>query len=486
MVTVFKTRSLVAAVLATALAAGCTVDNAKEMATWRGKLDSPLPPAAALAPGQVLTLQQALAMANASNERLALSGENYLQALIDKDRAVAALLPSITLAPSYTQMQKFAAPSQVLQLFPLRYADVPVQIALQFSASDVAKVAKAEVLAEYQLSLLLNLQADILVETAQVYYQVLQLERQIGVLENSVKVQNERVRDMRDKQKAGLARPLDVSLLEADAAGTRASLVDARNRLTTARSGLAFLVGVPALPNPLSDAFAPPTVPPLAEMQQQASTHRQDLLAARTLVAAADRGLNAAVTEYFPSLSLDLTTWLERQSFPPDSRWFITASLYMPIFSGGRIHADVRTASSLVRQAGQYLSLTSRQVTEQVEVAYANLEASGRRVEEYRTETAAAREALALAEQSYDVGLATNLERLIAQDRLLEAELQLAVEELNRKILYFQLSRQAGLLVDEFSSHADRPLARGLNAESAETAENKSRTVIEEATKTRD
>ena len=459
MIARLRTGPLVAA-LAAVLAAGCTVDNVKEEAVWRSQLESPRRPAPALAPGEVLTLQHALAMANSSNERLALSGESYLQALINKDRAAAALLPSISLAPSYTQMQKFSAPPQVLQLFPIRYADVPVQIAMQFSATDVAKVAKAEVLAEYQLSVLLDLQADVLAQTAQVYYQILQLERQIGVLENSVKVQDERVRDMQDKRKAGTARPLDVSLVESDAAAVRAMLVDARNRLVAARSGLAFLIGAAAVENPLSDGFALPAAPPLAEMQQQASAHRQDLVAARTLIAAADRGLKAAIAEYFPSISLDLTTWLERQSFPPDSRWFFMGSIYIPIFSGGLIHADVRTAYSLRRQAGEYLSLTSRQVAQQVEVAYSNLQASGRRVGEYRTEAAAAREAFALAEQGYQVGVATNLERLIAQDRLLQAELQLAAEELNQKALYLQLLRQAGLLVDEFSSKAEPKAVR--------------------------
>ena len=94
-----KPGSMVAALLALA-AAGCTVDNTKETALWRGPLDEKMQAAASLAPDQVLTLDQAMAMVNAHDERLALSGENYLQALIDRDRAIARLLPSISLAPS--------------------------------------------------------------------------------------------------------------------------------------------------------------------------------------------------------------------------------------------------------------------------------------------------------------------------------------------------------------------------------------------------
>jgi outer membrane protein TolC len=56
-----------------------------------------------------------------------------------------------------------------------------------------------------------------------------------------------------------------------------------------------------------------------------------------------------------------------------------------------------------------------------------------------------------LASQSYDAGLATNLERLVAQNQMLQAELQLAAEQLNRKILYFRLTEAMGRLVDQFA-----------------------------------
>ena len=427
-------------------------------------------PAAPLAPDQVLTLDQALAMVNAHNERLALSGEDYLQALIDRDRAMARLLPSISLAPSYTRMENFTAPPQVLSFFPVKFTDVPAAVSMQLSASDVANVAKAEVIAAYKRAVLLDLQADLLVQTTAVYHQVLLLERQVRVLENSVKVQEARVADMEARVRAGTIRPLDVSETQAEAAGTRASLLEARNRLATARAGLAFLVGLPSLANPLADDFALPPVAPLEALQAQAAAHRQDLLASDALVTAAERGLQAAVAEYFPSVSIDFEYFLTRQSFPPDSHWIFGVSANVPIFSGGRIHADVRTAYSFVRQAHEYQSMTRRQVAEQVQVAHGDFQTSGRRAREYQDQVEAARQALGLAADAYDAGAGTNLERLIAQDRLLAAELQLAAEQINQKILYFQLVRQTGLLVDEIGAGSVRDRPVRLTAENAGTS----------------
>jgi len=78
-------------VVASALAMqGCAVDQEKEVAQYRLVLDdNRLPPTNELPANEPLTLEQAMALANRHNEQLGLSGEDYVQALIDKNRAVA-------------------------------------------------------------------------------------------------------------------------------------------------------------------------------------------------------------------------------------------------------------------------------------------------------------------------------------------------------------------------------------------------------------
>jgi outer membrane protein TolC len=449
-----RTSSVTALALATAILAGCAVDHAKEMAQYRQVLDARMPaPAEGLAPDAVLTLVQALAMANRHNERLALGGEDFLQALIEKDRVVANFLPKIQLQPSYTRMDPFKLPGPFAQFFPEEFVDVPVHTEWNIfnGFRDVANLERADVIAGYRRAVLLDLQASILADTAAVYYQILQLERQVGVLKKSVQVQEARVADMGDKVKAGVARPLDLAQTQAEAAATRASLIDAQAKLATARAGLAFLIGVPAAPNPLADGFDVPQVASLDDLKKQAEESRPDLAAAHALFAAAKKGLQAALEEYLPSVKVDFDYFLSREGFPMMSNWLFFTQLNLPIFSGGRIHANVRSAYSLLRQAQYYESLTERQVAEQVTVAYDNLEANGRRLHELQTEVAAATEAFGLASQSYDAGLATNLERLVAQNQMLQAELQLAAAELDRKILYFRLTETIGRLVDQLA-----------------------------------
>src|SRR5580698_3555009 len=66
------------------LLTGC-VNHVAEVKTARAPIDAGLPHPAAFNPGDPLTLEHALALANQDNEQLAYSSESYLQALIAKN-----------------------------------------------------------------------------------------------------------------------------------------------------------------------------------------------------------------------------------------------------------------------------------------------------------------------------------------------------------------------------------------------------------------
>jgi outer membrane protein TolC len=87
-----------------------------------------------------------------------------------------------------------------------------------------------------------------------------------------------------------------------------------------------------------------------------------------------------------------------------------------------------------------------RQVLRDVQIAYENTIASQERLRELEVQLKAADEAFLQAEQSYRAGLATNLETLVAQDRLLLTQLQLTSERFDQKVFYMALLRAVGNL----------------------------------------
>src|SRR4051812_8896251 len=102
--------SLFIALILVAVAAGCQVDQKKEVAQYEKVLDANvLNGQSAFLEGEPLTLRQALDLANRQNERLAIEGENYVQALADRQRAAAAFMPTVQLVPTWSLRERVSS-----------------------------------------------------------------------------------------------------------------------------------------------------------------------------------------------------------------------------------------------------------------------------------------------------------------------------------------------------------------------------------------
>jgi outer membrane protein len=461
---------------------GCAVDQAKEVATYRKVIDGPTTQPAYMA-GEPLSLVRALQLANANNEQLAIGGEDYLQALIDKDRAAAAFFPTISLSPTYFFQDKVSGGGGttivtgggagggdtgtiVVGGSAQRNERFDVPVTASWNAfngfRDVANRRRASATAEQRRDLLLDLQTSLLLDVARVYYEILRSEQSARVLENALAVQDERLRDTRGRQQAGLARPLDVAQSQAQASQTKVQLLQARADVVNGRNTLAFLIDAPVHAVQLPDEFDPAfDIPALESVLRQALASRADLTAADAAVRAARQEVAGAFNQYYPSINVDLNYFLTRDSSPVDSDWNGLISLDLPIFTAGLIHADVRTAWSRYRQAVLSQRQLRRLIDSDVRTAMENLTSTLARLDELRIQATAAREALRQADESYRAGLATNLERLTAQDQVLSAELQLTSAEYDRKFLYLSVLRQSGRLglpVDQIAVLRETPI----------------------------
>ena len=436
--------------------AGCAVDQQKEVDQYRQLLDRDVPTIEFNA-GEPLSLQEALVLANHHNETLGVAGEDYLRALIEKDRAAGFFMPTISLVPSYSITEKLSRDHDN------RSFDVPVNArANVFNGfSDLARFRAAGRNIEQQRALLLDAQAAVLLDVAETYYQVLRSEQLLDVLRNTLNVQDERLRDTRARQKAGLARPLDVAQTEAQAASTRALVIRAQNDIQNARSLLALLVGAQVHDSPLVDeAQVPEEVLAIESLMDDAMRQRYDLRAAESAIAVARQFVDAAIGQYYPSVALNLNVFLSRESVPTESDWNGLLAINLPIFSANQIEADVRAAWSEFRRAKLEESFTRRQVMQQVEVAWQNLQGSRARIRELTVQVTAATEALRQAEQSYRAGLATNLDRLTAQDEVLSAQLQITSERYNQKVAWMNLLRATGALSTRLPGDPAPPATR--------------------------
>ncbi len=441
---------------------GCAVNQERDVQRYRNVLDAGKSETFARFHSEdPLALMDALRLANAQNEQLAMAGENYLQTLIDKDRAFAAFLPTISLAPTFMSQGKtaLAADNPLISKFePEHAADVPVTGNMDLHPfRDVPALQAAGNYAKMQRALLLDRQAILMLDVARTYFQVMHSEKQVAVLRHSIEVDRQRLKDIHVKQHAGVVRPVDVALAEAELAKTQNRLIQAENDVKNGRTMLAFLIGVPDVIGPLTDGLTVPStdwrIEPLLKF---ADANRQDLIAEHERVKVAAATLEAAWGKYFPSVSLNLTHYLSRESFPSDVDWSSLIQVNIPIFSAGLIYADVRTAYSRLRQARLAESYAQRQVAKDLRTAVENFQDDDRQIDQLGIQLTAAQEGVRQAESGFDAGLGTSLERLVARDELLSAELSLAAARFNRNVDYLRLQRVTGALNPDLSAALPR------------------------------
>jgi outer membrane protein TolC len=431
---------------------GC-VDQKKELSTYRNLIDNNQPAPVQVAPDKVLTLEDALMLANQNEEQLSLQGENYLQALIAKDRAFAAFLPTVNLTPNWVYTNAGGnGTSQVLG----GSVSGSWNLFNGFRDYDTLKADTATI--EQQKQLIFDLQQTVLLDVATTYYQVLTSEQSVDVLSNSLQVQEENVRTLVEQKNVGAARPLDVAQAEAQASQTRVSLLQAQADVRNGRAELAFLVDAPIKENPLSDDFAPPAeVASLDSWIAAAEAGRQDLLAASQEVRATRYEVEVAIGEYYPSINLSPNYFFYSLGSQAGTLWTLGLNLTQPLFTGGAIYADVRHAWSVFRVAALIESQLRRNIDSTVEQSYVNLDLARSELNELEVQVRAARDEFYLAQQLYKNGGGTYLNVLQAQSTLLSTQLQLTTELFAQKTAYFNLLRSAGKLSFAAMQSATRP-----------------------------
>ncbi len=410
-------------------------------------------PGPTLADDAPVSLRDVLNLTNRNNEAMAIEGENFAQALIDRQRRIANFWPTLTLGPSYVRRSGDKGAGTGRDQF-----DLPAigSINIFNGYSDVAALHANASTIDERKAILQDLQASFLLDAAFVFYDALRLESSVRALENTATLQEERLRDIRTREQNGLAKPLDVSQADAQAADTRGQLIAARNNLRNARTSLRLLTAVPMARRTLIDDFNPPDViEPVEAWQQRAVKNRHDLVAVGHALESARRDVDVAFGQYYPSVTLNLEYVLSVDNTSTQNQWNAILQANVPVFTAGRIEADVRTAWSLVRQAYQRSQFTGRQVVADIERTHQDYESAVELIVELKRRVAAADLALRQAEASFDVRLATNLDRLVAQDELLSARLDLITQEYAQKVAYLSLLRAAGVLQDQIQLPAN-------------------------------
>jgi outer membrane protein, multidrug efflux system len=312
-----------------------------------------------------------------------------------------------------------------------------------------AALAQLQATEEAQRDVLVTLLADV----ARNYVELRGVQRQLAILDATLRSEQDTLGLVRARSDAGLATDLDVARAEGLTASTASQRPVLVRQVREAIHRLGVLIGdgPDALAEELATPGEIPVVPPQlpATLPSDLLSRRPDLRQAERELAAATARVAVARADLFPRFAI-LGNFGHRSdelgglpaigsqfwSFIPGVRW--------PILSGGRIRANIRVQGARQEQAQKAYEKAILTALQDVADALLAHSRERDRQESLRMATAANRRALDVSLERYTSGVESYLSVLDAQRSLYAAEDALAQSEQNLAVSLIAVYKSLG------------------------------------------
>ncbi len=250
------------------------------------------------------------------------------------------------------------------------------------------------------------------------------------------------------RKTAGTNSRIDVmrTLVELETQKQRLNALEADARKQ--KLSLARIIGLPldreiVLTEPLSPATVP--VPDAADAVRRALQNRSDIRAAEAQVSAAEHAVSAARAERLPSVTVggDYGV-LGPNPTQAHGVFNFTGSVNLPIFTGGRVKADIDEAETTVKQRKAELADQKGRVEQEVRASLIELETALGQVQLAQNNRDYAAETLREARDRFQLGVGTTVEVVQAQEQVASAESDSVSSLLSLDLARLTLSRALG------------------------------------------
>ncbi|WP_322034959.1 efflux transporter outer membrane subunit [Burkholderia cenocepacia] len=287
-------------------------------------------------------------------------------------------------------------------------------------------------------------------DLASSYFALRELDTEIDVVKRSIDLQQKALDYVSARHDLGAVSGLDLLQQRAllDATRTQAQLlIQQRAQVETA---IATLVGAPAPEFSLPPRVVPINAPTLPTgMPSDLLQRRPDVASAERAMAAANAQIGVARAAYFPRITLSPDLGWDATRFAglftvPALLWSVGGSLSQPLFEGGKLKAGVDFA-----QAGYVAAQASYRQTvltafQEVQNAVTGLSVLAQAAQQASAAVDDARKLVSLAQDRYAGGLTPFIDVLTAQQQLLTSERQAVQIQGQRAALVVFLAKALG------------------------------------------
>ena len=267
-------------------------------------------------------------------------------------------------------------------------------------------------------------QVGVLAQVATNYLELRGLQKRIGLQQENIEVQREKLRALQLFEKNGLATEADVANQDTLLKSTESALPVLTSSAKTLTHRIGVLLGEPPdkletrLSQPMPLPVTLPGIPKL--LPSDLLSQRPDLRLAKTEVTAAAAYLGAARADLFPKLVLSASGGfgalaVSGFSSLAESVYTLGSGLTMPIFNAGRIQAHITAVDARLDQSALNYEKTFLLALEEVENAFVAHASSKERKKQLSDAEKAAEKAYRSTDTLYQRGVKDYLSLLDAR-----------------------------------------------------------------------
>jgi len=385
-----------------------------------------------------LTLAEAIQRGLQYNLGALDSSASLKQARAQRLSALSQMLPNIyatiTESGAKTDLQTIGLNSGVFPgaalptvVGPYHYYSAEANLSEEFSFTALHNLRSADQSRQAALMNGRDARETVVLAVSGSYLRVLATQALVASQEAQVKYAEVSYKQAQDQMEAGTKAQIDANRSLVELQSQQQRLTSDKAQLTKEQMSLARVVGLPLdRPLVLSETLptSAPEVPALDLSVKEGLDHRADLQAAGLQVKAAQQALSASKSEYLPSFSVNGSYGV--QGVNPDKGANVfqaTATLNIPIWSSGRVRADVQQADAAVDQRKAEFADKKGVVEHDIRTALLDLNVAAEQVKVAESNRQLALSTLKQSQDRFAAGVTTSVEVVQSQESLGSAEL---------------------------------------------------------------
>jgi outer membrane protein TolC len=402
-----------------------------------------------------LSLQDAIDRGLKNNLGLLVRNTGTELARIERVRALANLLPTLSAGISETAEQVdlasfgFHFPGFPSVIGPFGYTDARAYLSQRIFDWTAIQNRRSSIENQRAANLSVQDARDLVVQAvAGAYIQIISDQARIDATKALVATAQALYERARDQHRAGVSPAIDELRAQVELKTQQQVLLSQQNQLDKDKLSLGRVIGLPSGQEfTLTETapYSPLQNPTPEEMLKRAYETRSDYKSGLSQVRAAEIARQAAIAERYPALGVDANYGDTGINVGQSHGTFaVTGSLRFNIYDGGRIRADIDQADAVIKQRKDELNDLRGQIDQQVRSALIDLKTAADQVTVAQDNLNLANQTLTQARDRFTAGVADNIEVVQAQQSVANANQSLISAVLMHNLAKVSLARAVG------------------------------------------